>query len=267
MIPQAPEEASERRDPPRQPKKKFRSPIRRSVRPDRQAKDSPKPSEAPPAKPEASPAVKPPSERVDRQASSKKPKAEQPKTVNEGKQKQRIAVVDLFAGLRTVHVAGRGPIDIVLALSSREMRLRRSTSEENQIKEVLHKSVKALQGTWAVDFIKESKAQGAKAVLVIGGFPCKDLSRAKGGSRENLEGTEYSLFFEIVRIIRDLRKAASGSIQMFFPNESWSRGFSFTSVIGVKRFSECLAASQGCANFGFARLFRDMNMTFPCFFL
>jgi len=46
--------------------------------------------------------------------------------------------------------------------------------------------------------------RGSSAVdIIVGGFPCQDISCA--GTRKGLEGDRSRLFFEFVRLIRDLR--------------------------------------------------------------
>ncbi len=42
--------------------------------------------------------------------------------------------------------------------------------------------------------------------LLVGGSPCQDLSIAKGKTREGLSGNRSGLFYEYVRILKELRK-------------------------------------------------------------
>ena len=44
--------------------------------------------------------------------------------------------------------------------------------------------------------------------LIVGGSPCQNLSQA--GNRKGLEGSESGLFFEMIRIIRGMRKKTDG---------------------------------------------------------
>ncbi len=54
-----------------------------------------------------------------------------------------------------------------------------------------------------------TKLDGAKLPpvdIITGGFPCQDLSVAQG-VREGLQGTRSGLFYEMVRVIREMRDA------------------------------------------------------------
>ena len=52
----------------------------------------------------------------------------------------------------------------------------------------------------------------AKVILVIGGFPCKGLSHARGASRENLKNKDSILFLELIRILELVKRAAGSKI-------------------------------------------------------
>jgi len=58
-------------------------------------------------------------------------------------------------------------------------------------------------------------------VHVWAGFPCVDLSRVKLG-RQNLEGDQSSLFFEIPRIVKDIRKVYGYSFKVRYVVENVS---------------------------------------------
>ena len=64
--------------------------------------------------------------------------------------------------------------------------------------------------------VADAREKGASAVLVIGGFPCKGLFKARGSSRENLKHTDSILFFKLTRILALVRKHASGKLQVKF---------------------------------------------------
>ena len=49
---------------------------------------------------------------------------------------------------------------------------------------------------------------------MIGGFPCKFLSRARGKSKENLKNTHSIFFWELTRILELVTKAANNDIMV-----------------------------------------------------
>ena len=131
---------------------------------------------------------------------------------NEGKQLD-IAVVDLFAGLRTVHVAAEGTrANVVLANAVEKCPFANKIDVKNNIAEQVHTDVRLLDKTWADAFVAEALRLKAKVILVIGGFPCKGLSHARGTSRENLENKDSILFWELTRILEFITRAAGKNI-------------------------------------------------------
>ena len=99
---------------------------------------------------------------------------------NEGKHLD-IAVVDLFAGLRTVHVAAEGTrANLVLAHAAEKCPFANKIAIKNNIAETVHTDVRLLDKTWADAFVAEAIRLKARVILVIGGFPCKGLSKARG---------------------------------------------------------------------------------------
>jgi len=64
--------------------------------------------------------------------------------------------------------------------------------------------------------------------IIAGGFPCQDLSVA--GKREGLQGNRSGLFFQLVRIIREMRDATSGA---------------YPAVIVLENVPGLLSASKG----------------------
>ena len=92
-----------------------------------------------------------------------------------------IALVDLFAGLRTVHVAAKTTgIDFVLCASAEKCPFANKLAKKNKIAEKLFTDVKHMNKEWAKAFVADAIALGAKCIFVIGGFPCKGLSKARG---------------------------------------------------------------------------------------
>ena len=53
-------------------------------------------------------------------------------------------------------------------------------AKKNNIIEQLFEDVRSMDKKWAKDFVSDALAFKAKAILVIGGFPCKGLSKARG---------------------------------------------------------------------------------------
>ena len=133
-------------------------------------------------------------------SSKKRPKPQLPApsaapvTVNEGPALD-IAPVDLFAGLRTVHVAARGTrIKFVLTSAAEKCPSAKKLAKHNNIIETLFEDIRSMVETWAKSFVAEAIRLKASAVLVVGGFPCKGLSRARGAARENLENKDSIIF-------------------------------------------------------------------------
>ena len=83
-----------------------------------------------------------------------------------------------------------------------------------------------------------NKIDGAKVPpvdIITGGFPCQNLSLA--GKRDGLHGDRSSLFFQIVRIVKEMRKATSNTFPKFIVLEnvvgiySSNKGFDFLEVL------------------------------------
>ena len=142
-------------------------------------------------------------------------------TANEGRQTKSIALVDLFAGLRTVHVAAKTTqIKIVLAHSAEKCSFANALAKKNNVQEHLHLDVRHLDLKWAEKFVEEALERGAEIIIAFGGFPCKGLSKVRGASRENLEHEDSKLFLELVRVIRELKKVARGRIPIYHAIEN-----------------------------------------------
>ena len=141
--------------------------------------------------------------------------------MNEGKNNKSIAVVDLFAGLRTVHVAAEGTeLKIGLSHAAEKCDFANHLSKKNKVQETLFEDVRHMKTDWAIAFVAEALALGVAAIFIIAGFPCKGLSRARGSDRENLENKDSILFWEIIRILGELKKAAAGVLRVLFAVEN-----------------------------------------------
>ena len=64
--------------------------------------------------------------------------------------------------------------------------------------------------TWANSFVADAIRLKASAILVVGGFPCKGLSRARGAARENLQNQD-SIFVLELKCIIDLLEEVAGT--------------------------------------------------------
>ena len=76
----------------------------------------------------------------------------------------------------------------------------------------MHTDVRLLDNKWADAFVAEAIRLKAKVIVVIGGFPCKGLSHARGASRENLENKDSIFFWELTRILELIKRAAGNDI-------------------------------------------------------
>jgi DNA (cytosine-5)-methyltransferase 1 len=77
--------------------------------------------------------------------------------------------------------------------------------------------------------------------VIVGGFPCQDLSVA--GKRTGLKGERSGLFFEVIRIIKEMREASNGEYPKYVVLEnvpgllSSNRGRDFGVVL--KELAQC----------------------------
>ena len=132
-------------------------------------------------------------------------------TANEGRQTKLIALVDLFAGLRTVHVAVKGTqLKVVLAHAAEKCSFANGLAKKNNIQEKLYLDVRDMDLKWAEAYVEEALERGAEVIVFFGGFPCKGLSKVRGASRENLENKDSKFFWELLRVIRELKKGRRG---------------------------------------------------------
>ena len=98
---------------------------------------------------------------------------------NESRKKLYLALVELFAGLRTTHLAARvlEDVDIVMSHAAEKCDFANRLAEKNKIDETLHTDVKELGETWAQKFVDEAVKKECQVILVMAAFPCKGLSR------------------------------------------------------------------------------------------
>ena len=137
-----------------------------------------------------------------------------PVTVNDGPALD-IPLVDLFAGLRTVRVAARGTrIKFVLTAAAEKCPSANKLAKHNNIIETLFGNIRNMDETWAKSIVAEAIRLKASAILVVGGFPCKGLSRARGAARENLKHKMFILFWQLKRIIDLLEEVAGTDIDI-----------------------------------------------------
>ena len=117
-----------------------------------------------------------------------------------------IALVDLFAGLRTVHVAAKGTrIKFVFTSAAKKSPFANHLAKKNNIIGTFLEDIRDMDKNWATIFVAEALRLEAAAILLAGGFPCKGLSRARGAARENLNNKDSIIFWELKRI-RDVSR-------------------------------------------------------------
>lgn len=125
----------------------------------------------------------------------------------------RLAAIELFAGLRTTHVAAKSVhnLSIVLSHAAEKCPFANHLARKNGIQEKLFLDVANLNDQWASDFVDEAEKLQAHAILIIGGFPCKGLSRQRGDKRPNLKDKHSGLFYHIPRVAARWPPVACGS--------------------------------------------------------
>ena len=92
------------------------------------------------------------------------------------------------------------------------MPFRKQFAKRDKIIETLFEDVRKMDKKCAKAFVADALALNAKAMLVIGGFPCKGLSHARGESSENLKNKDSILFYETTRILELVRQTAGRRI-------------------------------------------------------
>ena len=122
-------------------------------------------------------------------------------------------MVDLFASLRTVHVAAEGTsANFMLSNAAEKCAFASKVALKNNIKDIIHTNVQPVDETWAKAFVADALRLGARVIMIIGGFPCKGLSHARGAAREHLENKDSILFWELTRILELVTRAAGSAI-------------------------------------------------------
>ena len=105
-------------------------------------------------------------------------------------------MVDLFAGLRTVHVAAKlAKVIIVFFHAAEKCDFAHEVAKNNGIMETLIKEIYSMDDAWGTAFVDEAVASSAEAILAIGAFSCTGLSKARGASSNNLESKDSILFY------------------------------------------------------------------------
>ena len=128
----------------------------------------------------------------------------------------KIAIVELFAGLRTSHLAAKQVknLTVILAHAAEKCSFANSLAAKNNISEKVFTDVAHLDSKWAEDFVNEALSKGAKVILLTAGFPCKGLSRQRGKNRPNLRDRQSCLYTHIPRVEELLRKASNNRIRV-----------------------------------------------------
>ena len=131
---------------------------------------------------------------------------------NEGKQLD-IALVNLLAGLRTVHVAAEWTrANLVLAHAAEECHFANKIAERITCRASAQKRT-LVKNKREDAFVAEATRLKAMVILVIEVFPCKGLSHARGASQGNLENKDSILFRELTRIHKLVKRAAGTNSQ------------------------------------------------------
>ena len=90
-----------------------------------------------------------------------------------------------------------------------------------------------------------SQMDGAKIEpvdIITFGSPCQDMSIA--GKREGLGGSRSSLFYEAIRIVREMRRATNGEYPKYIVWENVTGAFSSNRGADFSPYSKASAASQ-----------------------
>ena len=85
----------------------------------------------------------------------------------ESRKKTYLALVELFAGLRTTHLAARAleEVCIVMSHAAEKCDFANRLAAKNKIDEVLHTDVKAMGESWAKTFVEEAKKKECQVIL------------------------------------------------------------------------------------------------------
>lgn len=105
-----------------------------------------------------------------------------------------MKMLDLFTGLGTASLVGRALAIETIAMCENDPRLQKHLRRR-------------FPGIPIIGDIKDVRiaavSYGSQLDLIVGGFPCQDISRA--GKRAGLAGEKSGLWFELLRIIDEIR--------------------------------------------------------------
>ena len=85
-----------------------------------------------------------------------------------------------------------------------------------EIKDFLIIDVRQMDQAWADHFVAESMNNNLQVIVLIGGFPCKGLSSARGDERETLENQNSIYLFKPDSVLQVFRKLATVKITVSF---------------------------------------------------
>ncbi len=133
--------------------------------------------------------------------------------------RKKIAIVDLFAGIRTAHLAAAlAGADVVLAVAAENCPFANSVAQRNHITETLVEDIKLLTQEWAEKFAAEAEEKGAHLILIVAGFPCKGLSACRGRDRPNLHDPHSKLFWCVPKVRAWLKRFANVPVLIIIEN-------------------------------------------------
>ena len=121
----------------------------------------------------------------------------------------RLALVELFAGLRTGRLAAElQGVEVPLSAAAECCPFANSSAERRGSPEDLYHDVRELDEGWASAFVAQAVRLGLTLILLVAGFPCAGTSRSRGRHRPNLSDHKSRLFWQVPRIRDLLRRAA-----------------------------------------------------------
>ena len=94
----------------------------------------------------------------------------------------------MICKLENGSVAAKGTrIKFVSTAAAEKCPFANKLAEKYKILEILFEDIQKMDETQAKSFVTEALRIKAMAISVIGGFPCKGLSRTRGAFRENIK--------------------------------------------------------------------------------
>ena len=122
-----------------------------------------------------------------------------------------IALLELFAGLRTAHLAAKQEnLPVVASLSAEIDDYANELAKKNHPESRCIGDVKKLDKTAIGAWIAAAYLAGAVVAIIVAGFPCKGTSRLRktgGYKAPNLDDAQSNLFYEIPRIRDEVSRA------------------------------------------------------------